>query len=228
MRLPHCYQITDNQQPIDPECAYRSTHGLPQDAFVFCSFNAAAKLDRNTFDCWMQILQKVPHSVLWLLAPSINTQNRLRTAAQGVGIDPERIVFAQALAKPQHLARLKLADLALDPLFCNSHTTGSDALWAGVPMLTLMGQTFASRVGASLLTAAGLNELITADQASYIESAVALSGDGAKMQSLRKKLSNPLELPLFQTEKTVQDLERVYLAMVERHNQSIQSTPKVK
>lgn len=221
MRLEHCYQVTDNQQFIASERTDRSAHQLPNDAFVYCSFNTSAKLDRRTFNCWMQILLAVPDSVLWLLAPPTVAQDRLAAAAKFAGIDPRRIVFAPVLRKPDHLARLRLADLALDPLVCNSHTTGTDALWVGLPMLTMIGDTFASRVGASLLTAVRLHELITTDEKHYVELAVELARNRGRLRELRSKLADSAELPLFQTEQYVKDLERAFLDMVQRHNQMV-------
>ena len=210
MRLPDTYQPTDDQQHVAQVAMDRASAGLPENAFVFCSFNAPAKFDRRTFSCWTRILAAVPGSVLWLLQPSELAQRHLNHAASTAGVDPSRIIYAPPLAKDQHLARLRLADLVLDTFVCNAHTTGTDALWAGVPMLTLTGETFASRVATSLLCAVGLNQLATRSEEEYLAIAVALAKQPQEIVRLKSTLRHATEKPLFQTDRYVRHLDAVF------------------
>jgi predicted O-linked N-acetylglucosamine transferase (SPINDLY family) len=177
LRLP-CYQPNDRQRAVSPSVPTRAEAGLPPEAMVYCCFNATHKITRFTFERWMSILRRVPHAVLWLLGPSEASRKRLRDFASARGVAPERLIFAEKLANPHHLARHLLADLFLDTVPYGAHTTASDALWMGVPVLTLSGRSFASRVGGSLVRAAGLPELVCATAEAYVERAVAL-GSGA-------------------------------------------------
>ena len=212
--LPHCYQVNDNRQAIARQRVRRSDAGLPDCGFVFCSFNNSLKIEPVTFDTWMRILKKVPESVLWLLPQHETTARNLRQAAETRGVSARRLIFAGKLPKPEHLARLQLADLALDTRLYNGHTTSSDALWAGTPVLTLKGQHFASRVSASILTAVGLPEMITADLTEYETMAVELATSPARLAQVRQKLAkNRLTTPLFDTERFTRDLETLYLQM---------------
>lgn len=207
--LPHCYQPNDRTQPIAPDAPDRVECGLPEGAFVFCCFNQAYKIEPVMFGRWMRILDRVPGSVLWLLGESRAVEDNLRREAQARGIDPARLVFASRLPKPRHLARHRHADLGLDTLFYNAHTTASDALWAGLPLLTAPGPTFAARVGASLLTALVLTDLICPDLDAYEEKAVALATDPAALAAVRERLAAArLTQPLFDTERFARDLER--------------------
>jgi predicted O-linked N-acetylglucosamine transferase (SPINDLY family) len=159
VRMPHCYQPNDRTRRIGDRPT-RAEAGLPEDAVVFCSFNQSFKITPAVFDLWCRVLAGVSGSVLWLLTPPAATIANLQREATARGIEPARLIFAERRAPTEHLARLQLADLALDTAPYGSHTTGSDALWAGVPLLTMLGETFASRVAASLLHAVGLPELI--------------------------------------------------------------------
>ncbi|MET0638377.1 MAG: tetratricopeptide repeat protein, partial [Hyphomicrobium sp.] len=158
VHLPHSYQPNDRKRQISDDPVTRSEFGLPENAFVFCSFNNSYKLNAAMFDVWMPLLLKIPGSVLWLLVPNQTCANNLRREAKARGVDPDRLVFAQRMSIANHLARHRVADLFLDALPCNAHTTTSDALWAGLPVLTCLGETFAGRVAGSLLTAMGLPE----------------------------------------------------------------------
>lgn len=215
--LPHCYQVNDIDQSIAAETPTRAECGLPDNGIVFCCFNAAFKIEPQVFALWMQILQAVPGSVLWLLGHQAVMVRNLRQETGKYGVDPERLVFAEYLPKAQHLARLQLADLFLDTYFYNAHTTASDALWTGVPVLTRIGNYFPSRVAASLLKAVGLDELIVTDSQAYVDLAIQLASSPERLQHLRTKLQqHRTTWPLFDTARFARALERIYLAMWQR------------
>ncbi|HXW72818.1 MAG TPA: tetratricopeptide repeat protein [Methylocella sp.] len=198
VHLPNCYQPNDTKRIISSLAPTRSGNGLPEDGFVFCSFNNSYKITPEIFDVWMRLLSAIPGSVLWLLDANELVKDNLRREAIKRGIEASRLVFAPRLASPEHLARHRLADLFLDTLPYNAHTTASDALWTGLPVLTCRGSTFAGRVAASLLEAAGVKELITDSIAAYEAVALRLARDPAYLQSLRHKLlSNIHSSPLF-------------------------------
>lgn len=215
--LPSTYQVNDDQQPIAEATLTRSAHGLPESALVYCCFNRAYKIERETFGAWMRILGAVPDSVLWLLASNPVTEANLRAAAASAGIDPMRLVFASRQKKPEHLARHRLADLFLDTHTVNAHTTASDALWAGLPLVTWPGESFAGRVAGSLLRAVGLPELIAPTLAEYESTAVRLAHDRKALAALRARLAdNRLKSPLFRTGLYARQLEAAYQVMQER------------
>ena len=215
VRLPHCYLPTDREQPIAATAGRRRDHGLPDGAFVFACINNAYKFEPVIFGAWMRILARVPGGVLWLKTGGATMETNLRREAEARGVSPERMLFTRGnLPKPDHLARLGLADLFLDTHFYNAHTTAVDALWAGLPVLTCPGPTFAARVGASLLAAAGLPELIAPDLERYEALAVELAGDPALLGRLRERLrEGRATAPLFDTPRFVRDLERGYRAV---------------
>jgi predicted O-linked N-acetylglucosamine transferase (SPINDLY family) len=186
VRLPH-YQPNDVLGAVLPS-PDKARAGLPDDAFVFCCFNNPAKITPETFAAWTAILRAAPDSVLWLYAGAPGAADNLRVHAARAGIAPERLVFAQPAAHAEHLARHVLADLVLDTWPYGAHTTASDALRMGVPVLTLPGRSFASRVGASLLTALDLPELIADSQAAYVAAAVELAGDRVRLAALKARL----------------------------------------
>jgi len=217
--LPDSYQPNDRKRPI-AETPSREAVGLPAGAFVFASFNAAFKTTPDLFDIWARILKAVDGSVLWLLESNQSATRNLKREAASRGIAPERLVFAPKLGLPEHLARQCLADLFLDSFPCNAHTTASDALWAGLPLLTLTGETFASRVAASLLTAAGLPELITSSPAGYEQKAIELARDHARLAAIRDRLmQNRNRSALFDAPRLARNLERAYREMHRRHAQ---------
>ena len=167
VHLPHCYQPNDTSRLIAELTPTRAQCGLPEQGFVFCSFNNSYKLTPAFFDIWMRLLLAAPGSVLWLLEANALVKDNLREEARQRGVDPDRLIFAPKLPSPEHLARHRLADLFLDTLPYNAHTTASDALWAGLPVLTCAGETFAGRVAGSLLHAVGLPELVTTSLEEY-------------------------------------------------------------
>ncbi len=218
VRLPGSYQVNDSKREIAQEKFTRADCGLAEGAFIFCNFNQSYKIAPETFAGWMRILQACPGSVLWLLENHAQTSRNLREAAAAAGVAPERLVFAPVMKVEKHLARLKLADLCLDSLPYNAHTTASDALWAGVPLLTRRGTAFAGRVAASLLNAIGLPELICEDQGSFERVAIRLAGAADRMRDLKEKLArNRGTTALFDTAGFTLALEAAYTQMVERH-----------
>lgn len=210
--LPHCYQVNDNTQAIAKKDWGKPDFGLPKSGLVFCSFNQAYKIEPIMFHSWMRILQKVPESVLWLKGTNKTVNANLIGEAEFRGVKAERLVFAKKMpTKEEHLARLALADLALDTRVFNGHATTSDALWAGVPVVALKGNHFASRVSASILTAIGLPELIAETLEHYEALAVGLGSNRNDLKAIRKKLSrNRQREPLFDTPRFVRNLEAAY------------------
>src|SRR5258708_12894674 len=176
----------------------RQDCGLPSEDLVLCSFNNSYKISPVFFDIWMRLLRSVPGSVLWLVEPNDLVKGNLRSEAEKRGVDPGRLVFAPLVSSAEHLGRHRHADLFLDTLPCNAHTTASDALWAGLPVLTCSGGTFAGRVAGSLLTAIGLPELVTGSLEEYEQLALALARDPQPLIALRRKLQiNPHTTALF-------------------------------
>lgn len=217
VRLPRCYQANDRRRAIGAP-AQRAQHGLPEAAIVACSFNQSWKITPSIWAIWMRLLKAHSRQVLWLIDENIWMKKNLRRAAAEAGIDAERIVFAPRVAQSEHLARLALADIALDTVPCNSHTTGSDALWMGVPMVTLVGDSFAGRVGASLLHAAGLPELVTRSEDEYEARLDALIGSPDELARLKTNLIARREgMALFDSLAVARALERAYVEMHERH-----------
>jgi protein O-GlcNAc transferase len=218
IHLPDSYQANDDRRAIAPVTPSRVEAGLPENGFVYCCFNNAYKITPEIFACWMRILTAVPGSVLWLLNNEADAMARLCGVAEAQGIDPARLVFGPSLPSAQHLARHRLADLFLDTLPYNAHTTASDALWAGLPVLTQLGQAFAGRVAASLLKAIGLPEMITRDAAEYEALAIALGRDPARIAALKAKLAAAIPTaPLFDTPRFTRHLEAAYRLMWQRH-----------
>ncbi len=215
--LPHSYQPNDSQRVVADTPNTRSEVGLPDDGFVFCCMNNVYKITPAMFDVWMRLLQRVPGSVLMLYSNVPEAQDNLRREAAARGVDGERLVFAGPLGHAQHLARMRLADLFLDSWPYNAHTTGSDALWAGLPVLTCTGPTFPSRVGASLLRAVGLPELVTDSFEAYEALALRLATEPGLLGGLRERLATNLpQAPLYDTPRYVSHLEAAYWQMVER------------
>ncbi len=216
--LPDCFQANDDRRAISAQAPSRREAGLPATGFVFCSFNNGYKINPEIFAVWMRLLAAVPGSVLWLVADGASARANLGREAVARGVDPARLVFAPRLDYPRHLARLGLADLFLDTLPFNAGTTASDALWAGVPVLTCTGEAFASRMSGSLLGAAGLPELVTHSLAEYEARAMDLARHPDRLAALRARLQrNRGSCALFDTRRFCRNLERAYAAMWERH-----------
>jgi predicted O-linked N-acetylglucosamine transferase (SPINDLY family) len=215
--MPHCYQPNDRKREIGPRPS-RQEAGLPEGAFVFCSFNQSYKVTPKAFDVWCALLRRVPGSVLWLLESSRAGEDNLRHEATARGIEPARLLFAPLVPLPQHLARLQLADLGLDTHPYTSHTTASDLLWAGTPMVTMIGESFVSRVAASILQAAGLPQLVTRNLDEYFDLALQLALDPARRRELRATLeAKRTSSPLFDTPQFTRDLEKLYRQAWENH-----------
>lgn len=215
--LPDSYQATDDSRNIDAHTPSRADLSLPEQGFVFCCFNNNYKITPDLFTLWMRLLHQVSGSVLWLLEDNPVATRNLRAQAQLHGIAPERLVFAPRVAAGAHLARHRRADLCLDTLPYNAHTTASDALWAGLPVLTCAGETFAGRVAASLLNAAGLPELITRDLDHYAALALELARNPARLRDIRARLAhNRGTCPLFATDRFRRHLESAYILLWER------------
>ena len=215
MRLP-CYQPNDRQRLVSEAPLSRAQFGLPEQAMVYCCFNEPRKITERTWRNWVKILTQVPDSLLWLMVAAVTTQEKLCAMAAQEGIAPERLIFADRLLNPDHLARYKLADLILDSFPYGAHTTASDALWMGVPVVTLAGRSFASRVCGSLLSAAGLPELVTFSDEDYVAKAVSLGLDSAERDRLKAYLREHRDdCLLFDTPKLVKSLEGLYARMAQ-------------
>jgi protein O-GlcNAc transferase len=212
--LPNSYQVNDSKRRIADQFGNRESHGLPSLGFVFACFNNSFKITPDIFDAWMRLLKAVDGSVLWLFSENLSATRNLRMEAVKRGIPAERLIFASRLPNDEHLARHKLADLFLDTLHYNAHTTASDALWAGLPVLTCAGSTFASRVAASLLHAIGLPELITHSLEDYEKLALKYATNPDMLSAIKSKLAeNRSTFPLFDTTRYTRDIEVAYTRM---------------
>lgn len=221
--LPNSYQVNDRKRLISDRQFTKQELGLPENGFVFCCFNNNFKILPATFASWMRILKAVEGSVLWLLQDNSFAVENLKKEASKHGIDGARLVFAERMSLSEHLARHRQADLFLDTLPYNAHTTSSDALWAGLPVLTLMGESFAGRVAASLLNAIGLPELITHTQEEYEALAIELAKNPEKLTAIQLKLANNrMTTPLFDTPLFTKHLESAYIKMHERYHDDLE------
>ncbi len=211
LRMPHCYQPTDRRRTIAEPLARRD-YGLPETAPVLCCFNQTFKITPEVFAVWMRLLAALPGSVLWLVDANHWATANLRAAAQAAGIDPQRLVFAPRKPLAEHLARYRVADLALDSFPYTSHTTASDALWCGCPLVALRGDTFPARVSASILTAAGLPDLVTDTLADYERKILELAGDREALEKVRARVQAARgQSSLFDTEAFTRDFEQLLL-----------------
>ena len=216
-RLPHSYQCNDRLRFVAPPPPSRAHYGLPDGKIVFGAFNQSYKIDRGSFAVWLQVLKEVPDSVLWLLGQSPAAVANLTRHTELGGVDPARVIFAPFAQPTEHLGRLQLADAVLDALVCNGHTTTSDALWCGVPVITARGRHFASRVSESLLNAMGLAELVGSDLEGMIRIAKRIGTDARYRTELRNRIAiNRLTEPLFDTVRFTRDFERGIEMMVQR------------
>ena len=217
VHLPNCYQVNDSKKPVPAETPARSEAGLPDQGLVFCCFNNNYKITPPVFDVWMRLLRQIEGSVLWLLSDSEIAESNLRREARARGVDPGRVIFARRVSLEAHLARHRLADLFLDTLPYNAHSTATDALWMGVPIVTCLGRSFAGRAAASQLRAIGTPELVTNSLEAYEELALHLATDPQARAELRAKIErNRLQYPLFDTDGYRRNLEAAYISMWDR------------
>ena len=213
----------DAEPPVSP---LRTSLGLPDNRFVFACLNAPFRIDPDTFSVWMRILQQTPDSVLWLLGDSSAVVLNLKREAEWRGIDPRRLLFAPRTTPQAHRARLGAADLYLDTRYCNGHTSVAEALWAGLPVLTCPGTTFASRVGSSLVHSCDLSELVCADWTAYEETAVSLYGDRTRLDTLRQRLHDTRRHAApFDPSQQARQLEKAFRHMRERFAQGQPAAP---
>jgi len=219
--MPHCFQVTDSKRDVPQDLFTKEELNLPIDQFIFCSFNNNYKINPMMFDVWMRILTKVPNSVLWLLASNQTTQHNLIKEAKIRGVEPKRLIFAQRIPYEKYLSRFRVADLFLDTLPFNAGATASDCLWAGLPVLTCLGDAYAGRMAGSLLSSIGLKELITNTLEEYENLAVELANNPHRIQELKDKHEkNRLTTPLFDTKTFTRDLEKAYKQIISNyHNQ---------
>ena len=219
MWLPDSFMPCDNQRVISETVKSRAEYGLPEEGFVFCSFNNPVKISPREFDIWMRLLGEIEGSCLWLTGKNKWVPENLRKQAERRGIDPDRLVFTERVPMEEHLARHAHADLFLDTFNYNAHTTANEALWSGLPLVTKIGDQFAARVAASLLRAVGLPELVTQSEAEYEALALALARDPERLSALRAKLqANRLSTALFDTQTYVRNFEA---GLAEAHRRRI-------
>jgi len=220
--LPNSYKVNYTKRAIADKHFSRAELGIPNEGFVFCCFNNNYKITPTIFDCWMRILHQVQGSVLWLLEDNPTAVTNLRKEANSRGVHGDRLIFANRMPLAEHLARHRTAELFLDTLPYNAHTTASDALWVGLPLITCMGESFASRVAASLLTAIGLPELITTNLHDYESLAVKLATHPEELQSIKNKLERQRSTtPLFDVELFTKNIEDAYFQMYERYQSDL-------
>jgi predicted O-linked N-acetylglucosamine transferase (SPINDLY family) len=216
--LPHTYMPTDNTRKFSKTTMNRGSLGLPDDAFIICCFNNNYKIMSSEFDIWMRVLNKVENSILWLRGSNYWSEENIKKEAEKRKIDPERIVFADRVPMDEHLTRQRFADLFVDTFNFNAHTTATEALWAGLPVITKPGQGFAARVAGSLLKAVGMSELITPSEKEYEALILDLATKKGKLSNIKKKLAtNRLSMPLFDTEKYTRNLEDGYQQAYKRY-----------
>ena len=217
--IPHTYMVDDSRRVASSRVFTKSECGLPQDAFIFCCFNAGYKFNPSLLDTWSRILLSVKNSVLWISENNLSFKTNLTTEFNKRGISPDRIIYAQKeMLMADHLVRHTLADLFLDTHPYNAHSTAIDSLKAGLPIITYLGQSFASRVAASLLTAIGLPELITATPKDYEELAIDLATNPPKLAAIRNKLmANRFTCPLFNTPLFAKNIEAIYTQIMEHY-----------
>jgi predicted O-linked N-acetylglucosamine transferase (SPINDLY family) len=212
--LPGCYQANDRKREVGAVRTERRAWGLPEHGLVFCCFNNSYKLSPEIFDIWMRLLVSARGSVLWLLSANELVETNLRAEAVRRGVDAERLRFAPIVSPPEHLERYRHADLFLDTVPCNAHTTASDALWCGLPVLTCCSDTFASRVAGSLLITSGLDELVTSSLDEYEQTALSLAAAPDRLKDLRQKIERERDVnPLFDLPKLAGAIEAAYEKM---------------
>ncbi len=220
--LPKCYQVSDQKRLISEKKISKKDFNLPEDKFIFCCFNNVIKINPGIFEVWMKILKNNKNSILWLLSNNNVVINNLKSEAEKRGINKERLIFCNKLTNENHLARYKLADLFLDTTPYNAHVTANEALYCGVPVLTLIGNSFASRVGASILTALNMEELIARSKTEYFDIASSICQDSNKFKSIKEKLlNNKQNSTLFDTKLYVKNLELAYLEIYKKNKKNL-------
>ena len=220
--LPKCYQVSDQKRLISKKKISKKDFNLPEDKFIFCCFNNVIKINPEIFDVWMKILKNNKNSILWLLSNNKSVINNLKSEAERRGVNKERLIFCNKLTNEDHLARYKLADLFLDTIPYNAHVTANEALYCGVPVLTLIGNSFASRVGASILTALNMEELIARSKIEYLDIASNICQDLNMFKSLKEKLlNNKQNSTLFDTKLYVKNLELAYLEIYKKNKKNL-------
>lgn len=223
--MNNCYQVNDQRRIISSKVYTRNQMGLPESGFVYCCFNNNYKITPIIFKVWMRILNAVEDSVLWLLEDNESASRSLRSQAEMSGINPGRLVFAKRIPLSEHLARHKLADIFIDTIPCNAHTTASDALWAGLPVLTCAGEAFASRVAASLVTSMGLPELVVSDLVEYETLAISMGQNLNQLNEIKARLATNIKhSPLFDSVGYVKNLEDLYSSVLDHHCKSLDNT----
>ncbi|MGV8936972.1 MAG: hypothetical protein ACOH2J_07590 [Allorhizobium sp.] len=221
-RLPDTYQCNDSVYRVLPEAATRASLGLPEEAFIIASFNGVRKITPRTARLWASVLAAIPGSVLWMMCGDAGAQANFSAFMAGLGLDPQRILYAPRADYAEHVSRLQAADIALDSFPTNGHTTTSDKLWAGLPVLTRKGRNFTSRVSESLLSALGVPELVAASDADLVALCVALADDRKRLAAIRARISEQrLVAPLFDTERFTRHLERAFEMMVDRQKRGL-------
>jgi predicted O-linked N-acetylglucosamine transferase (SPINDLY family) len=220
--LPYCYQVTDDRRSEDPQTWTRERAGLPQVGVVLCGFHQTFKLGPALFDVWMRLLHRLPGAILWLLERDAAVTARLEAAAAARGVDPARLIFAPKLPQSEHLGRLRVADLLLDTWPCGAHTTASDALWMGLPVVALRGRAFAARVSSSILQAAGFAELIADSPTDYEALVYRLAAEPQRLRALRARIEGEVrDAPLFNTAAFCRHLELAYQTMWARSQRGL-------
>jgi len=220
--LPNCYQVSDQKRLISKKKFLKKDFNLPEDSFIFCCFNNVIKISPEIFEVWMKILKNNTKSVLWLLSSNNKVINNLKAEAEKRGVNKKRLIFCERLPNEDHLARYKLADLFLDTIPYNAHTTANEALYCGIPVLTLIGNSFASRVGASILNALNMKELIAHSKIEYHDIASDICQDSNKIKSIKDKLSKNKETStLFDTKLYVKNLELAYLEIYKKNKKNL-------
>jgi predicted O-linked N-acetylglucosamine transferase (SPINDLY family) len=220
--LPDSYQPNDYTKKMSKKVFTREELSLPKNAFVFCCFNQNYKITPNIFNIWMKILKKIEGSVLWLIKDSNEGVNNLKKEANKRGINPDKIIFAKRMTISEHLARHKMADLFIDTFPYTAHTTCSDALWSGLPVITLMGQSFASRLSGTLLNAVGLNELIATTEKDYEDLIINLAKDSNQLKIIKNKLEkNKINQPIFNTKLYTKKIESAYKEIYKRYHSDL-------
>lgn len=225
-RLPECYQANDGDHRVLPPPALRADLGLPEDAIVIASFNATKKITPLTARLWAEVLRAVPKAVLWMMCDDLDARSNFTDFMADHGVSSDRIIFASRANYPEHVARLQAADFAVDSFPTNGHTTTSDKLWAGLPVVTRRGRNFTSRVSESLMTTLGIPELVAADDRGFVDLSVALARDPERLASLKARIAeHRFRSPLFDTERFTRHLERAYEIMVDRQIRGLAPAP---